>query len=147
MGEGVGIVGGQRLFIASPSGAYYRADMMKPPFASVAEVMTATMTEFGMDKASAGWIAPISGVDISQYVRKGRISTQRKSRIYIWQRCRWRRFVLLIIFLLMLAMFRDDMQSFAAREQIVLLHARIYDAARTTRDYYNIDYDNARGVR
>lgn len=55
---------------------------MKPPFTFATDVMTVTTTEFSLDKAAAGRIAVMSGVDFSKHGRNERMGAQSESRGY-----------------------------------------------------------------
>lgn len=116
------------------------ADGMKAPFASATEELTVTATEFVMDKVSAGRITTMSGMDIAQYAWKERLGTQATSRGYLPAADRMEIFCTLINFLLTLTMFPDDMQSYAAREWITPLQARLAEEVRSIWDDYNKKY-------
>lgn len=107
---------------------------MKPPFTFATDVITVTTTEFSLDKAAAGRIAVMSGVDFSKHGRNERMGAQSESRGYIPTAEQVETFCMLIKFLLYLAMFADGIQSIAARERIIPLQARLIEVAPTIRE-------------
>lgn len=76
---------------------------MRPPFTSAADVMTVTATEFMMDKAGAGRIVTMSGVEISREIRKERMGTEAMRLGYIPATNRVENFCMLINCVLTLA--------------------------------------------
>ena len=81
---GLGGGDGQRIYpewvtSADPSITVWcvpRVDGMKPPFASVVDILTVTATTFSMEKLGATRLAVMPDIDTSQYTRKERTGRQ-----------------------------------------------------------------------